>query len=97
MCSCLLVGCCLALFLTRNLGYVARPLSTDDGLLFLTMSGTLLYELSVIVTSANHVTSSSSQLVVLDLGASIIAATETVVQASTHFACLVSSLVLRHR
>ena len=79
---CLLVACCLALLLTRNLGYVARPLSTDDGLLFLTMSGSLIFELAVIFAAASHLGTDSSQLVVLDLVASIIASVETVIQVA---------------
>jgi Ca2+/H+ antiporter len=83
--SCLLVACCLALFLTRHLGYVAKPLSTDDGLLFLTMSGSLIFEIAVIVAAITHIGSSdNSQLVHLDLAASALASVQTVLQVNCH-------------
>jgi hypothetical protein len=69
------------MFLTRHLGYVAKPLSTDDGLLFLTMTGLLTFELAVIVAAIKHIGSTEySQLVVLDLTASCLACVQTVIQ-----------------
>ena len=80
--SCLLVACCLALILTRHLGYVAKPLSTDDGLLFLTMTGSLTFELAVIFAAAGHIGLKDSHLVILDLMASVLAATQTILQVN---------------
>ena len=72
------------MILTRHLGYVARPFSTDDFLLILTMSGSLLYETAVIVAAANHFLLHSNAVIGLDMAASILATGQTVLQVSKY-------------
>jgi hypothetical protein len=84
LCSCLLIACGLALFLTHRLDYVAKPLSTDDFLLFVSMSGSLIFELAVIIAAFNHFGFHDSTLMGLDLTASIMATSQTILQVSIY-------------
>jgi len=43
------------LCLIVQLSYIARPVSVDDILLLLSMSGEVIYELSIIMSSSNYV------------------------------------------
>jgi len=49
----------LAVLLVVQLSYIARPVSVDDILLLLSMSGEVIYELSIIMASSNYVATHS--------------------------------------
>ena len=47
------------MFACGQLSYIARPVSVDDILLLLSMSGEVVYELSIIMASSNYVATHS--------------------------------------
>lgn len=81
----LLVGCIVAFILMRPLAYVPKAISMDDVLIVIAMCGSLVLDLSIILSSSNFAkVRTSRRSAVLDaarLASSIVAFTEAVVQS----------------
>lgn len=76
------------------MAYIARPLSTDDFLLFLSMTGSLIFELAVFIIIADNEDQNSMKA--LGLTSSCLAFCQTLVQVYllTYFITLSLSYTL---
>ena len=85
----MLFAAVLALVRLNGLSYVNKPTSVDDVLLLISMSGSILYELSVIMASGDYIRRQRFDVnwthEVLRLSGSMLAATQTLVQVRFAF------------
>lgn len=86
--SLLLVASIAAIVQVNRLSYIAKPVSIDDMLLYLSMSGTLILEIAITIASGNRLSPGGGSIAspalrsneVLRLCSSMVAAIQTIAQ-----------------
>lgn len=80
----LTVATIIAIVKTNHLSYIAKPLMVDDVLLILSMSGSLLYEVSYVMSTCSYIqekpSSKKETVEILQLCSSLVASLQTVLQ-----------------
>lgn len=79
----LLIAAAAATYRIHRLSFIAKPISVDDLLLYLSMIGTLVFEISVAIAAADtvtHGTAKSNSIERLRTAGAIIASMQTIVQ-----------------
>jgi len=79
---CLLLGCLIAFWRTKPLGYIKRPLTADDALLLVAMLGSVLLNLSIVIGVGSAVNSNQFNYTIepIALGAALLSCVQTILQ-----------------
>lgn len=82
--SIMLVATAAAIVRVHRLSYIAKPVSIDDMLLYLSMSGTLILEIAITISSGNAISANDGTVnrsnEILRLCSSMVAAIQTIAQ-----------------